>query len=428
MRISQISAAAMFALSAVIITSGVGIATSVSAHGWPYHSLDEPVGRVKGYLTETKDYLTRTYDKVRYRLNGQSDDEGVLVLKLGLGIPFCKAHAATIGVRDGKYFRAVARARTLRGVRARNIGLMAATLPAGTYYIVHSRCNVRGRVHNVGLPVRRINGRRVEAGLHLFRTSYAKVTVEAGSVTNAGFLRFFPLRRGRLKIKLQRIPRGDLRFLAARYPDLSDDLELRLMARTNAAGKVLRARRPTRKRAAPVRSKAAIRKARATSPAKTRQSRPKSYAPPLIRMPKATPETALGSDDALSGVRTLPSGSARNSGTGATSISGEANTAGLPAGTAARGSDTLDNRVNTRTSRSKAPSSTTSPARSSGNPGGSSSNSGMTPAQRRAACAALFKLKRAGKLSEVPVSCLRFGQRNTTRKSNGLPPAIGKDK
>jgi hypothetical protein len=309
-------------------------------------------------------------------------------MKLGLGIPYCKGHAATIGVREGKYFRAVARARTLRGVRARNIGLMAVTLEPGTYYIVHGRCHVRGRVHNVGFPVRRINGRRVDEDVRLFRTSYAKFTIDEASVTNAGFLRFFPLRRGKLKIKLQKIPRGDLRFLARRFPDLYDDLRFRLMRRTNAAGVALNTRRPARVKKASPRKKVPLRKARAKAPAKINTVKPKNYAPPLIRTPNSIPEQAATGDDS-----TMSPAS--------TGVTGDAKAASLPNRAGPDTAPAQDNASRTAT---------------------------MSEAQRRAACKALLKLKQQGKVPQLPVTCLRFGLRKSGAQAKGLPASTGADK
>lgn len=209
-----------------------GISTS-SAQGWSYRAIDQALGKLERYVDQN-------FIPVRFSPSGPRNGDGILLMKLGMGIAYCKDHAASIAVRDGALFRKVAMARTLRGVTAATIGLAAARLAPGTYYIVHGYCRVGARRYNVGLRA------QTHAGPgRMFRTAYARFTIEKGQVLNAGFLRFFPPRRhGRgLKIRLQSVPRADLRFLAARYPRLRERLTSRLMQRTNAAGQLLGSRR-----------------------------------------------------------------------------------------------------------------------------------------------------------------------------------------
>ena len=394
LRINRGTIGGLVAAFIVALPLASSTSSGAQAHGWPYPDFDNTARQVQNYLSQTKDYLSQKYQQIRYAVRRERDGDGVLIMKLGLGIPYCKGHRATIAIRDGQYFRAVAEARTLGGVRARNIGLMAATLAPGTYYIVHGRCHVRNRVHNIGRPIYdydqgdRRHAARDEPPIY-YRTSYAKFTIEEGQNLNAGFLRFFPSRRKRLRIKLQALPRRDISFLAARFPDLREGLQSRLMERTNAAGITLKVLRRARKK------RRQQRNARIVPPVRSGSRAKSAGQPHLIRTPSPTPETGKAVSEQTGNV----ADPANSTVAARTPISGPKSD-----------QKEYDNRARERVNSKD------------------DSKPVMTMAQRRAACQALLQLKREGKLRQLPVTCLSFSLRKSRTPEDGLPPAKGPDK
>lgn len=283
------SASGLAKAAFALVLSGalLAVATPLAqAYDPPFYSLTDGIKR---HFRLVQRYVGAS--RLGARSNGRRRaGEAVVVMKLGMGIPFCKNHMATIAVRDGKVFRPIARARTLRGVRSRNIGLTAARLPAGTYYVVHGFCNVGRREFNVGLPTRGRRGRRA------FKTAYAKFILKRNQVRNVGFLRFFPPegRGGRLKILLQRTPARDIQFLARRYPRLRARLQSRLMARTRANGQIISGKRnaSARRRVAVQRPRrpAAKPKVNRASPRITRPAITTPARPPARKLEEITPD------------------------------------------------------------------------------------------------------------------------------------------